>query len=479
MKLIFERSRGGRKGVSLPKLDVPNKENVLPDEFLREELRLPEVSELDVVRHFTGLSTKNFGVDTGFYPLGSCTMKYNPKVNEDLARLPGFALLHQYAPEELTQGALQLMYELERYLEEIAGMDGFTLQPAAGAHGELLGAMIMKAYFKESGENRTKIIVPDSAHGTNPASCTSAGFEVLEVKSDSKGGVDLGELRSLLNSDVAGIMLTNPNTLGLFDENILEIAKMMHDNGSLLYYDGANLNAVVGVARPGDMGFDIVHLNLHKTFSVPHGGGGPGSGPVGVKQHLIKFLPMPRVEKDGDRYHLNYDSPNSIGKIRAFYGNFLALVRAYAYIRSLGKEGIPKVAQYAVLNANYMMQKLKHHFNLPYDRACMHEFVLNDVGMPNGVTTLDIAKRLLDYGMHAPSVYFPLIVHGAMMIEPTETESKQALDEFIDAMVKIRSEAAENPEIVKTAPHNLPVSRLDGVLAARSLNLGWRRELAT
>ncbi len=477
MKLIFEKSVKGRKAVQLPKLGVPMQENVIPKEYLRQELDLPEVSELDIVRHYTALSRRNIGIDTSFYPLGSCTMKYNPKINEDAARLDGFANLHPYTPEEFSQGALQLMYELEQYLKEITGMDAFTLQPAAGSHGELTGIMIVKKYFESINEKRTKVLIPDSSHGTNPASVTLCGFESVEVKSNKDGEIDLEDLKSKLNKDVAAIMITNPNTLGLFETKILEITKAMHDNNSLVYMDGANLNAMLGITKPGDFGIDILHSNLHKTFSTPHGGGGPGSGPVGVKKRLEKFLPKPRVVFE-DTYKLNYDLPDSIGRIRAFYGNFGMLVRAFTYIRSNGYEGIRAVGENAVLNANYLLTKLKPHYHVPYNRICMHEFILTDKNLSNGVTTNDLAKRLLDYGVHAPTIYFPLIVHGAIMIEPTETESKETLDKFARIMVKIKQESEKDPETVKAAPLTTPVSRLDGVLAARKPVLRYEEAIA-
>jgi glycine dehydrogenase subunit 2 len=473
MKTIFEKSRKRRTAVEF-KLDVPKKDIIIPEEYVRGEPDMPELSEIDIVRHYTQLSRRNFGVDLGFYPLGSCTMKYNPKVNEDVAKLEGFLSLHPYSPEELSQGSLQLMYELEQYLCGITGMDEFTLQPAAGAHGELTGVMIIKKYFESKGEKRTKIIIPDSAHGTNPASVALCGFEAVQLKSNEFGEVDISELRRLMTEEVAGIMVTNPNTLGLFDREILEIAETVHDKGGIVYCDGANANALIGIAKFADMGIDILHLNLHKTFSTPHGCGGPGSGPVGVRKHLAKFLPVPRVRKKGNAYVLSYDNDASIGRVRAFYGNFGVMVKAYAYIRAIGAKGVREVAENAVLNANYMMAKLRQHYNLPYNRRCMHEFVLSDKGMPNGVTTNDIAKRLLDYGFHAPTVYFPLIVNGAIMIEPTETESKETLDSFIDAMVKIKEEAQNDPEIVRQAPHTLPVGRVDAVLAARKPDLRWK-----
>ncbi len=479
--LIFELSSPGRQGYSLPSLDVPDKavEDLLPAEELRPEPpRLPEVSEVDVVRHFTRLSNMNHGVDNDFYPLGSCTMKYNPKVNEDVARLPGFINLHPYQAEETVQGALRLMYELQRYLAEIGGVDAVSLQPAAGAHGELTGLLLIKAYHADRGEARDVIIVPDSAHGTNPATVTMCGFKVRVVKSDERGGVDLDSLRQALSDDVAGLMLTNPNTLGLFDENIHIIADLVHEAGGLLYYDGANANAILGIARPGDMGFDVVHFNLHKTFSTPHGGGGPGSGPVGVKEVLVPYLPVPIAEKRDEGYVLSYDVPKSIGRMKAFYGNFGVAVKAYAYIRSMGPDGLRRVSEDAVLNANYLMRRLAEYYDLPYDRHCKHEFVLSGSGLKKkfGVRTLDVAKRLLDYGFHPPTVYFPLIVDEALMIEPTETESRETLDRFAAAMIAIAKEAEEDPDRLKGAPYTMVVGRLDEALAARQPNLAWRED---
>lgn len=479
--LIIELSVPGRIGISLPPMDVPEvrPEDVIPRDFLRTTPpELPEVAEVDVVRHFVRLSQRNHGVDVGFYPLGSCTMKYNPKVNEDVAALPGFTRVHPLQPEETTQGALKLMYELSQYLAEIAGMDAVTLQPAAGAHGELTGMLIIKAYHRSRGdEKRTKVIVPDSSHGTNPATASLAGLEVVTIKSDARGGVDLAELKAALSDEVAALMLTNPNTLGLFDENILEIARLVHEAGGLVYYDGANANAILGIARPGDMGFDVVHFNLHKTFATPHGGGGPGSGPVGVKKELEKFLPVPVVVKDGDMYRLDYDRPESIGKVKSFYGNFGVMVKAYAYIRSMGPDGLKEVSENAVLNANYLMKRLKDHYYLPYDRICKHEFVLSGKWqVEHGVHTGDIAKALLDYGYHAPTIYFPLIVEEAIMIEPTETESLETLDGFADAMIEIAELAKRDPEKVKGAPYTMVVGRLDEVRAARQPDLRWSRK---
>ncbi|MBO8125615.1 MAG: aminomethyl-transferring glycine dehydrogenase subunit GcvPB [Firmicutes bacterium] len=480
VKLIFEESVPGRTGFSLPPLDVPAVEvaEVLPEDLLRtRKPELPEVSEVDVVRHFTRLSERNHGVDSGFYPLGSCTMKYNPKINEDIAALDGFTGLHPYQPEGTVQGALRVIYELQNYLSELMGMDAFTLQPAAGAHGELTGLMLIKAYHRDRGQSDQKqeIIVPDSAHGTNPASAAMCGFKVVEVPSDERGNVDVAALKTVVSERTAGLMLTNPNTLGLFEENILEIADIIHAAGGLLYYDGANANAILGITRPGDMGFDVVHLNLHKTFAAPHGGGGPGSGPVGVKADLIPYLPVPRVQYDGEVYHLDYDHPKSIGKVKGYCGNFLVALKAYAYIRQMGSSGLRAVAENAVLNANYLLAKLQDYFDLPYRRRCMHEFVISGSRQKaHGVKTLDMAKRLLDFGVHAPTIYFPLIVEEALMIEPTETESKETMDQFITIMAQIAREAQENPEVLKQAPRNLPVRRLDEAAAARHPNLKWQ-----
>ncbi|NSW91834.1 MAG: aminomethyl-transferring glycine dehydrogenase subunit GcvPB [Firmicutes bacterium] len=479
--LIFEVSRPGRIAYSLPACDVPQKEmgQLIPPEYLRErDFELPEVSEVDVVRHFVALSRLNYGVDTGFYPLGSCTMKYNPKINEDLATLKGFTSVHPYQSEDTVQGCLEIIYKTGEMLAEITGMEKVSLQPAAGAHGELTGLMIIKAYHKHNGDiKRKKILVPDSAHGTNPASAAFAGFEVLQVESDEKGNVDINALKSLMGDDIAGLMLTNPNTLGLFEEKIKEIADIVHGAGGLLYYDGANTNAILGITRPGDMGFDIVHLNLHKTFSTPHGGGGPGSGPIGVVSKLVPFLPLPVIEFKEGRYYFDYDRPLSIGKIKSFYGNFLVAVKTYAYILSMGPDGLKRASETAVLNANYVMEKLKEYYTLPYHRPCMHEFVISAQKQKEfGVSALDIAKRLMDYGFHPPTVYFPLIVKEALMIEPTETESRETLDRFIEAMISIAKEAENNPEIVKKAPHNTPIGRLDEIKAAREPVLRWKRK---
>jgi glycine dehydrogenase subunit 2 len=479
--LIFEISKPGRVGYSLPEMDVPTVEleQLLPEGYIREEApELPEVFELDIMRHYTALSNRNHGIDSGFYPLGSCTMKYNPKINENVARFAGFAHIHPLQDESSVQGALELMYDLQEHLIEITGMDQVTLQSAAGAHGEWTGLMMIRAYHEANGDTkRTKVIVPDSAHGTNPASATVAGFETITVKSNEHGLVDLEDLRRVVGEDTAALMLTNPNTLGLFEENILEMAEIVHNAGGKLYYDGANLNAVLSKARPGDMGFDVVHLNLHKTFTGPHGGGGPGSGPVGVKADLIPFLPKPLVTKRGDEFVLDYDRPQSIGRVKPYYGNFGINVRAYTYIRSMGPDGLKAVTEYAVLNANYMMRRLAPHFDLPFDRHCKHEFVLSGRRQKKlGVRTLDIAKRLLDFGYHPPTIYFPLNVEECIMIEPTETESKETLDGFIDKMIQIAREAEENPEIVQEAPHSTVVGRLDETLAARKPVLRYQKQ---
>lgn len=470
--LIFELSTEGRIGYSLPELDVPEVDlkTFLPEGLVRDEAaELPEVSELDIMRHYTALSNRNHGVDSGFYPLGSCTMKYNPKINESVARYPGFANIHPLQDESTVQGAMELMYDLQEHLIEITGMDDVTLQPAAGAHGEWTALMMIRAFHEANGDHqRTKVIVPDSAHGTNPASATVAGFETITVKSDEYGLVDLEDLRRVAGDDTAALMLTNPNTLGLFEEHILEMASIIHGVGGKLYYDGANLNAVMSKARPGDMGFDCVHLNLHKTFTGPHGGGGPGSGPVGVKKDLIPFLPAPVLVKKDDRYTFDYDRPQAIGRVKPFYGNFGINVRAYTYIRSMGPDGLKAVTEYAVLNANYMMRRLEPYFDLPYNRHCKHEFVLSGRRQKKlGVRTLDMAKRLLDFGYHPPTIYFPLNVEEGMMIEPTETESKETLDAFCDAMIQIAKEAEENPEMVQNAPHTTVIGRLDETKAAR------------
>jgi glycine dehydrogenase subunit 2 len=469
VKLIFEKSQPGRRGGELPQPDVPHAE--IPSELRRRRPpRLPELAEPEILRHFTKLSTRNFGIDTGFYPLGSCTMKYNPRVNERLAMLPGFRDLHPYQDEDACQGALELMWRLERALIEISGLHACSLQPAAGSQGELTGLMLMRAYFADRGEadSRDTIITADTAHGTNPASVTMSGYKLAKVETDVRGNVDVGHLRELVDERTAGLMLTNPSTLGLFDEHIEEIAAIFHDVGALLYYDGANLNAVCGISRPGDMGFDIVHINLHKTFSQPHGGGGPGGGPIVVRDILEPYLPVPVVRKQGDRFGLDYDRPKSIGKVRGYAGPFGVFVRSYAYIRSYGPR-LKEMSEVAVLNANYLLARLKDAYDLPFDRLCMHEFVLSarSLKREHGITALDVAKRLMDYGFHPPTIYFPLVVPEALMIEPTETEAKETLDAFVDAMLRIANEAAENPEMIKDAPHNRPVGRLDEVRAAK------------
>lgn len=467
--LIFERSHEGRKGYDLPALDIPALDALLPDHLVSStKPELPEVAEVDVVRHYVNLSRRNFGVDNGFYPLGSCTMKYNPKINEEV--VPLFNDLHPLADEDQAQGALELMLSLDKALCAITGMDKFTLQPAAGAHGEVTGMMIIKAYHDmRQDSNRSVIIVPDSAHGTNPASAVMAGFTTREIKSAEDGGIDLDALRAAVGPDTAGLMLTNPSTLGLFEANITEVAKIVHEAGGLLYYDGANLNAIMGVVRPGDMGFDVMHINLHKTFSTPHGGGGPGSGPVGVKKELIPFLPYPVVfAHENGPATLDFDRPLSIGRMKGFYGNFSVLVRAHAYILSLGAEGLKEASQIAVLNANYVKEALRDTYGLPYPRTCMHECVFTPGPLEEyGVHTTDIAKTLIDFGYHPPTIYFPLIVHEAIMVEPTESESRETLDAFIAAMKEIAVRAKENPEALHASPVTTPVGRPDEVAAAR------------
>lgn len=469
--LIFELSRPGRKGYELPANRYDNNAFAeIPSDLMRSRpAALPEVSELDVVRHYTNLSTKNFGVDTGFYPLGSCTMKYNPKINEEIAGMEKFTCLHPLQPVESVQGALELYFNLQRALSNIAGLAEFTLNPYAGAHGELTGLMVMRQYHISRGDlKRTKVIVPDSAHGTNPASAMVAGLEVVEVKSKPNGSIDVEDLRPLLDDTIAGIMMTNPNTLGMFETEILEIAELVHKAGGLLYYDGANLNPMLGKVRPGDMGFDIMHINLHKTFSTPHGGGGPGSGPVGVAAHLVDLLPNPRVKRADDGSFYIDRQEESLGNISSFLGNFGVMMKAYAYILSLGKEGLKNVGPMATLNANYIKESLKDDYLLPIEGACKHEFVFDGLkDKSTGVTTLNVAKRLLDYGFHAPTIYFPLLFHESMMIEPTETESKETLDEFIEVMHKVAKEARETPELVKKAPHTTPISHPDETTAAK------------
>ncbi|WP_168124025.1 aminomethyl-transferring glycine dehydrogenase subunit GcvPB [Paenibacillus sp. HB172176] len=470
--LIFELTKPGRIAYSLPECDVPELEaaDMIPESLLRSKpAELPEVYEVDVIRHYTELSRRNFGIDNGFYPLGSCTMKYNPKINEDVARFPGFAKIHPYQPEGSIQGALEMLYTLQNDLAALTGMDQVTLQPAAGAHGEWTGLMLIRAYHESRGEKRTKVIVPDSSHGTNPASATVAGYDTITIPSNEQGMVDLDALRAAAGSDTAALMLTNPSTLGLFEKQIVEIAAIIHEAGGLLYYDGANSNAIMGITRPGDMGFDVVHLNLHKTMSTPHGGGGPGAGPVGVKSRLIPFLPKPIVSKREDgTFYWDYDRPESIGRVKAFYGNFGILVRAYTYIRTYGPDGLHRVSELAVLNANYMMHRLAPYYEVAYPGVCKHEFVLSGKKLKQyGVRTLDVAKRLLDFGYHPPTIYFPLNVEECIMIEPTETESKETLDGFIDTMIQIAKEAEETPELVTNAPYTTVVKRLDETNAAR------------
>lgn len=475
--LLCELSQSGRRGVSVPDSDVPAA--VLPEQFVRDHLPLPEISEVDVIRHFTRLSQLNYCIDVGMYPLGSCTMKYNPKINEETARLPGFANTHPLQPIETVQGNLMLMYELQEWLKEIGGYAGVTLQPAAGAQGELTGVLIIRAYHQSRGDTaRNKILIPDSAHGTNPATSAMSGLRVVELPSDDRGNVDLEALKGECDPTLAGLMLTNPNTLGLFDENVEEVTRLVHEAGGLVYGDGANMNALLGIVRPGELGIDVMHYNLHKTFSTPHGGGGPGSGPVGVLEHLVEFLPAPIIgileEGDNEEPPLyGYNTPSrSIGRVKSFMGQFGMMVRAFTYIRMHGADGLRAISEHAVLNANYLMTQLKEFYHLPYDRTCMHEFVVEGC-WPEApdIHALDISKRMMDYGLHPPTNYFPLIVHESLMIEPTETESKQTLDSFVEIMRKIAEEAHENPEILKTAPHNTPVGRLDEVKAARELIL--------
>ncbi len=477
MPVIFERSVPGRVASAPPAPGVPEKplEAIVGKEHLREAPpALPEVSELDLVRHYTRLSHRNYSVDAGFYPLGSCTMKYNPKVNEDAARLDGFARLHPNTPVPLAQGALEMLWRLEQMLCEVTGMDRVTFQPSAGAHGELAALMMIRACLEDRGERRTRVIVPDSAHGTNPASAAMCGFEVVTVRSDDRGNIDHAALRRAADGSVAALMLTNPNTLGLFEEGVCEVAEIVHGCGALMYLDGANLNAMLGITRPADQGFDVMHMNVHKTFGTPHGGGGPGAGPVAVRRLLEPYLPSPTVERDGDRFILDENRPKSIGRIRAFNGNFGIFVRTYAYLLAYGPL-LRQVSEAAVLNANYLLARLRPHFDLPYDRRCMHEFVLSGRRQKerHGIRTLEIAKRLLDFGFHAPTVYFPLIVDEAMLIEPTETESKATLDEFAEALIFAAHECEADPEAVKNAPRRTVVGRLDEVTAARKLNLRW------
>ncbi len=477
-KVIFEKTVPGKRAWLLPATQVPdsfNTHKIKSTQLRQSFLNFPELAEIDVVRHYTNLSTHNHGVDTSFYPLGSCTMKYNPKINEDLASLSEFIDIHPLLPEKIAQGTLSILYELEQHLKEITGMDAFTLQPAAGAHGELTGLLILRQHLDLQREDkRTQILIPSSAHGTNPASAAMAGFETITVHCNNEGLVDLDHLKSLLSQKTAGLMLTNPNTLGLFERSITCIADLVHGAGGLLYYDGANLNAIMGLIRPGDMGFDIMHLNLHKTFATPHGGGGPGSGPVGVKSFLAKFLPYPIIQKTANGYNWEYDRPLSIGKIHGFYGNIGVAIKALIYIRSMGAEGLAQVSRDAILNANYLQSKLKHYFVLPYDRFCMHEFVISAANLkPYHILALHIAKRLLDFGIHPPTIYFPLIVEEALMIEPTETESLDTLNHFIEIMAQIYYEAIHSPETLTTAPNHTSISKVDETLAARNPKLRW------
>jgi len=479
--LLFEMSRSGRQGYSLPPCDVPGKplEQILPKVLQRSEpLDLPELTEMEIIRHYTELSTRNFGVDTGFYPLGSCTMKYNPKVNEEAAVLPGFAFMHPCQAEETAQGALELLYNMEQCLKELTAMDRFTLQPAAGAHGELTGLMIIQAYHRHRGDHkRTKVLIPLSAHGTNPATVSMAGYDVVQIPCDERGLVDLEALKAAVDDTTSALMLTNPSTLGFFEEEIIAMAQAVHEAGGLLYYDGANMNAIMGYTRPGDMGFDVVHLNIHKTLATPHGGGGPGGGPVGVKERLVPFLPVPLVDQKGDNYSFNYDLPHSIGKVHSFYGNFGVVIKAYTYMRMMGAEGLKQASSDAVLNANYLMNLLKKTFYLPYDRICKHEFVLSArPEKKKGAGAGDIAKALLDRGFHPPTVYFPLIVEEALMIEPTDTEAKETLDAFAQTMEEIARDIDEDAEKVAHGPYNTVVGRLDEVRAARSPILRWKKE---
>ncbi len=474
---IFERTSPGRTGVLLPGFDVSQHpiEDLIGAENLRQDLPLPEVSQIDVIRHYTHLSSINYGVDTGFYPLGSCTMKYNPKINEEIASRPGLSHLHPYQPEDLSQGILRLLYDMQEYLASIGGMDACTLQPAAGAQGELTALMVFKRRHERAGEgHRHIVIVPDSSHGTNPATAARCGYEVKKIESGPDGRVDCSILADALSNEVAAVMLTNPNTLGLFESNARRIAELVHDAGALLYCDGANMNAILGIHRPGDAGFDAMHFNLHKTFAGPHGGGGPGSGPIAVKDFLAPYLPAPIAAYTDGRYHLDYDRPESIGRVHSFYGNIGVIVRAYIYILSLGASGLRSVSENAVLNANYLLSKVIGAYDVPYGTRCMHEFVASATKQKGlGVKALDIAKRLIDYGFHPPTIYFPLIVHEALMIEPTETESIETLDAFAETMLKIAEEAQTDPGIITAAPHNTPVTRLDEASAARNMVLKW------
>jgi len=477
--LIFEHGSAGRTAVSLPEdaTDTSISESSIPFSLLRGEIDgFPEVSEVELVRHFTRLSQWNYGVDTGFYPLGSCTMKYNPKINEDVAALRGFTLSHPFQPESLSQGSMRVLWELERFLSEITGMDHATLQPAAGAHGELTAMMIIKAYCEQKRIRRNKVLIPDTAHGTNPASVAMCGFETVPLKSGNQGILEPDTVASLMDEDVAAIMITNPNTLGLFESHITEISEIVHKKGGFVYCDGANLNALMGIVKVGSLGVDIVHMNLHKTFSTPHGGGGPGAGPIAVKSVFEPYLPVPCVIKDGETFRFDYDRPRAIGKVRSFYGNFLVCIKAYSYILSMGAKGLRQASTTAVVNGNYIRSKLKPYYHLPYEKTCMHECVFTDKEQkPLGITTLDIAKSLIDYGFHPPTIYFPLVVDGALMIEPTETESRETIDRFIDAMIRIAVAAKEHPDAMKKAPEKSKITRVDEVKAARNPVLRWDR----
>ena len=479
MDIIFKKHKKGKNKYSVPQWT--GKDCRLDENLLRDDLDMPEAGESEVVRHYVKLSKMNFGVDDNMYPLGSCTMKYNPKVNEKFSKLDSFLNIHPLVKEEYIQGSLKIIYDLSEYLRKITGMEGVTLNPVAGSHGELTGVMVIKKYFEDIGEKRDTIIIPDSAHGTNPASVAMCGFKIREAKSTPEGDVDIKQLEELLDENVAGMMLTSPGTTGLFDRNLAKIADMLHKNGSLFYGDGANLNATLGKARFADMGFDLMHINIHKTFSTPHGGGGPGAGPVAVAEKLEKYLPVPVVVKEGEKYSLKYDMPDSIGAVHSFAGNFLILVRAFIYINTLGAEGLKDISETAVLNANYLKALLTGDdgYNLPINRSCMHEFIVNDRGFPEGITTDHISKRILDYGYHAPTVFFPLIVHNSIMVEPTETESKETLDRFADIMLKIKKEAFENPDILLNAPSNTPVRKVDPVLAAKNPVLKWEDAVNT
>jgi glycine dehydrogenase subunit 2 len=472
--ILFESGSPGRSAFYWP-AEGEKVSDAIPAALLRDDIPwFPELGELEVLRHFTRLSHRNFAIESQFYPLGSCTMKYNPKTNEVVARYPGFALAHPLAPAECLQGALELLYELERILAEISGMEYLTLQPSAGAQGELTGLMLIRAYLAEQGNPRKKIIVPDTAHGTNPASSTLCGYDVIQISSDAQGVIDAATVEKVMSEDVAAVMITNPNTLGLFEKNIEAVAEVVHAKGGFVYLDGANLNALMGIAKPGHMGVDVLHMNLHKTFSTPHGGGGPGAGPVAVKERLRDYLPIPRTVKKGGAFQLEEDCPKSIGRVRSFFGNFGILVRAYTYIISLGGDGLEEASRMALLNANYIRKKLEKSYQIAYNEPCMHECIFTDrIQHKSGVSTLDIAKRLLDYGFHPPTIYFPLVVSGALMIEPTETETPETLDAFVEAMLAIAEEAKQNPGLVKTAPHSTPVRRLDEARAARKPVVRW------